>query len=148
MTTYEPPIGEADIALLVDRFYAKVRRDPLIGPLFEGAVDDWDAHLATLRSFWSSVMLTSGRYKGNPMAAHLRHPIRPEFFDRWLALFGETADEVMGGDRAILFRNKANRIAESLKLALFFRPEKRPPQPHGPDGYRRDRPAGGTDAPP
>ncbi len=130
--TSEPPVGEADIALLVDRFYAKVRRDPLIGPLFEEAVEDWDAHLATLRSFWSSVMLTSGRYKGNPMAAHTRHPIRPEFFDRWLALFGETADEVVGGDRAILFRNKADRIAESLKLALFFRPENRRPQPHRP----------------
>jgi hemoglobin len=130
--TFELPVGEADIALLVDRFYAKVRRDPLIGPLFEEAVEDWDAHLATLRSFWSSVMLTSGRYKGNAMAVHMRNPIRPEFFDRWLALFGETAEEVVGDDRAILFRTKANRIAESLKLALFFRPESRPPQPHEP----------------
>jgi hemoglobin len=77
-------------------------------------------------------MLTSGRYKGNAMAVHMRHPIRPEFFDRWLALFGETAEEVVGDDRAILFRTKANRIAESLKLALFFRPESRPPQPHEP----------------
>ena len=146
--TSEPPVGEADITLLVDRFYAKVRRDPLIGPLFEDAVEDWDAHLATLRSFWSSVMLTSGRYKGNPMAAHMRHPIRPEFFDRWLALFAETAEEVVGGDRAVRFRNKADRIAESLKLALFFQTGNRPPQPHGPGEYRRSRPAGSTDAPP
>ena len=120
--TSEPLIGEADIALLVDHFYAKVRRDPIIGPLFNEAVEDWDTHLATLRAFWSSVMLTSGRYKGNPMAVHVRQPIRPEFFDRWLALWGETAEEVVGEARAVLFRAKANRIAESLKLALFFRP--------------------------
>ncbi|MGH7110967.1 MAG: group III truncated hemoglobin [Stellaceae bacterium] len=127
--TSEPAIGETDIALLVDRFYAKVRRDPIIGPLFNEAVADWDEHLATLRAFWSSVMLTSGRYKGNPLVVHMRQPIRPEFFDRWLALFGETAEEVVGGERAALFRTKANRIAESLKLGLFFRPgntERRP----------------------
>lgn len=120
--TPQPLVSESDIALLVERFYTKVRRDPMIGPLFEDAVADWDAHLATLRAFWSSVILTSGRYKGNPLAIHMRQPIQPEFFDRWLALFGETAEEVVGGDRAALFCAKAGRIAESLKLALFFRP--------------------------
>lgn len=58
------------------------------------------------------------------MAAHLRHPIQPEFFNRWLALFGETADEVVGSETAALLRAKAANIAESLKLALFFRPRR------------------------
>lgn len=115
-------ITEAGIAMLVDRFYARARRDPMIGPVFNGAVHDWDAHLATLRAFWSSVMLTSGRYKGNPMAAHVKHPIRPEFFARWLELWAETAHEVFAPAVAEQFCLKANRIAESLKLALFFRP--------------------------
>lgn len=119
----QPSITEPEIATLVDRFYAKVRRDPVIGPVFEAAIDDWDGHLATLRDFWSSVMLTSGRYKGNPMAAHLRHPIRPEFFERWLALFGETAREVLPPKAAAQIGVKADRIAESLKLALYFRPQ-------------------------
>jgi hemoglobin len=70
----------------------------------------------------SSARLTSGRDKGNPIEAHLRRLLRPEFFDRWLALFAETADEVAGGEAAGTFRTKANRAAESLKLALFFRP--------------------------
>src|SRR5918911_279940 len=87
-------ITEDSIGVLVDSFYAKVRQDPTIGPVFNDAVHDWDAHLETLRAFWSSVMLTTGRYKGNPMAAHLKHPIRPEFFDRWLALWRETAAEL------------------------------------------------------
>lgn len=115
-------ITEAAIAALVDRFYAKARRDPQIGPLFEAAVADWDEHLGKLRDFWSSVMLTTGRYKGNPMAAHLKHRIEPGFFERWLALWRETAGEVFAPDEAARLRDKAERIAESLKLALFYRP--------------------------
>ena len=118
-------VTEETVALLIENFYARVRRDPVLAEVFQSAIapGDWPEHLATMRRFWSSVMLTSGRYKGNPMAAHLRHPIRPEFFDRWLELFGETAEEVVGSDGAARFRVKAERIAESLKLGLFFRPE-------------------------
>jgi len=115
-------ITEPAIAALVARFYAKARLDPLIGPIFNDAVEDWDAHLRTLNAFWSSVMLTSGRYKGNPMAAHLKLPIEPRFFERWLALWRETAAESFTPDLALQFKAKAERIAESLKLALFYRP--------------------------
>jgi len=115
-------INEAAIASLVARFYGKARRDPTIGPLFEAAVVDWDEHLGKLCDFWSSVMLTTGRYKGNPMATHLKHPIEPEFFDRWLGLWHETADEVFVPETAALFGLKAENIATSLKLALFYRP--------------------------
>jgi hemoglobin len=115
-------ITEPAIAALVERFYAKARRDPLIGPVFNDAIEDWDEHLDKLRAFWSSVMLTTGRYKGNPMAAHMKLPIEPPFFERWLALWGETATEVFDRDTASLFQEKAGRIAESLKLALFYRP--------------------------
>src|SRR5204863_807721 len=87
-------ITETAIVSLVDRFYGKARRDPIIGPVFNAAVEDWDGHLAKLHDFWSSVMLTTGRYKGNPMAAHMKQPIEPGFFDRWLDLWRETAAEV------------------------------------------------------
>ena len=114
---------EAQLASLVDAFYAKVRADDMLGPLFNAAVGDWPEHLEKLAGFWSSVMLTSGRYKGNPVAAHAKHAgaIRPEMFDRWLMLWRETADEMLSPDDADLIRVKAERIAESLKLALFFR---------------------------
>lgn len=117
-----PEITEPAIAALVARFYAKARLDPLIGSVFNDAVDDWDAHLRTLNAFWSSVMLTTGRYKGNPMAAHLKLPIEPGFFDRWLGLWRETAVELFAPGPAAQFIAKAERIAESLKLALFYRP--------------------------
>jgi hemoglobin len=124
-TTMAPfeTISEPAIAALVDRFYAKARRDPVIGPVFNDAVHDWNEHLRKLCNFWSSVMLTSGRYKGNPMAAHMKHPIEPGFFDRWLSLWQETAGELFAPPQAAQFRAKAERIAESLKLGLFFRPE-------------------------
>jgi hemoglobin len=116
-------VTEAEIAGLVDLFYARVRRDPVIGPLFNQAVDDWPDHLVKLRAFWSSVMLTSGRYKGSPMAAHLRHAaaIEPAMFDRWLQLWRQTARELLAPADAQAVIARAERIAESLKLALFFR---------------------------
>jgi hemoglobin len=129
-------IDETGIAELVDRFYAKARRDRTIGPIFNAAIEDWDAHLATLHSFWSSIMLTSGRYKGNPVAAHLKHAIEPAFFARWLELWGETAGEVFAPAAADSFRRKAERIAESLKLALFYRPGRRP----GADAATQEKP--------
>lgn len=115
-------ITEAEIAALVDRFYEKALLDPELGPIFAGAIGNWDAHLATMRDFWSSVMLTSGRYKGNPFAAHLRHPLRPEHFSTWLALFAATADEVVAPAIAAELRAKSARIAESLKMGLFYQP--------------------------
>ncbi|HWG06317.1 MAG TPA: group III truncated hemoglobin [Beijerinckiaceae bacterium] len=109
----------------MDRFYAKIRADPELGPIFERVVrNNWGPHLTTMRNFWSSVMLTTGRYKGAPVPAHLRiKGIEPWMFDRWLRLFGETCDELFENEFAAAFRFKAARIAESLKLALFFRAE-------------------------
>lgn len=115
-------ITERAIAALVERFYTRARRDPMIGPVFNAAVEDWDGHLRKLCDFWSSVMLTTGRYKGNPLAAHVKHPIDPMFFERWLTLWRETAGELFAPAVAERFRDKADRIADSLKLALFYRP--------------------------
>jgi hemoglobin len=70
-------------------------------------------------------MRTSGRYKGNPLAVHQRlEGMAPHLFDRWLALFGATCDELFAEDVAEAFRAKAARIAESFKLALFYRPDR------------------------
>ena len=121
----ESRLTEDDIARLVDTFYARVREDPALGPVFDRTISDWGPHLATMRKFWSSVMLTSGRYKGNPVAVHHRvDGIEYDLFARWLALFNETCRELFDDDIADTFRDKAMRIAESLKLALFYRPDR------------------------
>jgi len=119
-------LSEDAIRQLVDCFYIKVRADLELGPIFERAIPgDWGPHLATMHDFWSSIMLISGRYKGNPVAIHLRlEGIEPQLFGRWLELFDETCRELFDDDVADAFRVKAARIAESLKLALFYRPDR------------------------
>ena len=111
-------ITESEISELVDRFYAKVRIDPEIGPVFNDAVENWDAHLALLKDFWSTVLLTTGRYKGNPLLAHFRLPIEERHFVRWLALFTETAVEVLSETHAALIAQKAQNIAANMKRVL------------------------------
>lgn len=117
------PLGEAELEAVIPAFYARVRADDLIGPVFDAAISDWDLHLGKLVDFWSSVMLTSGRYKGNPMAAHGKHvdTLTPEMFDRWLALWTDVTSEMLPDEAAAALQSKAVRIAESLKLALWFR---------------------------
>ncbi|HEX5507544.1 MAG TPA: group III truncated hemoglobin [Pseudolabrys sp.] len=119
-------VSEQAIGRLVDAFYTKVRADPELGPIFMRAIPgDWDPHLSTMRNFWSSVMLTGGRYKGNPVAVHRRvEGIEFRLFERWLALFDETCRELFDKELAEAFRMKAERIAESLKLAVFYRPDR------------------------
>jgi hemoglobin len=120
------PIIEDSIARLVDRFYAKVRADAELEPIFDRAVgDDWDAHLATMHDFWLSIMLTSGRYHGNPVRVHQQVAgIRSRLFARWLDLFAETCAELFDETTARAFQARAVRIADSLKLALFYRPDR------------------------
>ena len=120
-------IEEAQLERLIPHFYGLVRADPLLGPVFNDAIDDWPVHLDKLVAFWSSVMLTTGRYKRNPMAAHLKHGPRltPEMFARWLALWATATAEIVPPNIARALQDKAARIAESLSLALFFRLEPR-----------------------
>jgi len=115
---HHEPLTPAHIALLVGRFYAKVRGDAVLGPVFNAAVHDWDEHQRTLVSFWSSVVLRTATYRGNPMAAHRAHPIRAEHFDHWLALWRETALEVMVPAHAQVFIDHATRIGYSLRYGL------------------------------
>jgi hemoglobin len=136
-----PAITERTIAILIDRFYAAVRRDPILAPVFEAAIAEaeWPEHLETMRRFWSSVMLASGRYSGNPVAVHraVRGLERP-LFDRWLALFEATAGTLFTPTEAAEFTGKARRIATSLQLALFHR------LGAPPDGLRPTARAGGN----
>lgn len=111
-------IDEAMIQRLVRDFYGRARRDPLIGPIFERKVVDWEAHFAQISDFWSSVVLMSGRYHGQPMAMHLPLPIDTPHFNRWLELFVETAQEVYPPAAARHFIERAHRIADSLEIGM------------------------------
>ena len=115
-------ISEEDISRLVPAFYERVRADPLLGPVFDGAIDDWPLHLEKLKAFWSSVMLGTGRYKGQPMVAHVRHAphMTADNFGRWLEVWRRTSADVLSPEAAAAFQEKADRIAESLQLGIQF----------------------------
>jgi hemoglobin len=123
-------LTEDAIRTLVDQFYAKVRQGAELSPVFARAIPDdaWPNHLAVITDFWSSVMLRTGRYRGNPLAAHQRVAgINAELFDRWLALWRETAHELFQREAAEALSAKAILIADSLKAGLFFTPGGRAP---------------------
>jgi len=109
------------IERLVRTFYALVQTDPLIGPVFAARVGDWEAHVIKLCAFWSSVALVTGRYHGQPMQTHIELPIASEHFDRWIALFEGTANDVCPPAAAAHFIERARRIADSLELGIAGR---------------------------
>ena len=121
-------ISEMALAQLIPAFYARVRKDPLIGPIFNGAIEheQWPEHLKTLQAFWSSVMLGSGRYEGRPLPVHiaLGPALTPAAFERWLALWHETTGDLLAPAAAAAFQAKARLIAESLILGIDFHRER------------------------
>lgn len=111
-------IDESLIMKLLRAFYAKVRVDPLIGPIFNARIQDWEHHLVRIGDFWSAVMLKSGRYQGQPMRVHLPLPVDATHFDRWLGLFEETAREMCSPPNAEQFVQRARTIGRSLEMGV------------------------------
>jgi len=115
------PVTEEMIHDVVHTFYGKVRKDPALGPIFNRAIADeaWPEHLAKMCDFWSAVTLMTGRFKGSPMAAHVRvGGIRPTHFARWLCLFHETVREVCPPEAAEVFVEKSQMIGRSLQMGI------------------------------
>jgi hemoglobin len=111
-------ITEAMIERLVRGFYAKVRSDAVLAPVFDSKIKDWEPHLAQMCAFWSSVALMTGRYHGTPMVKHAPLPVDADHFDRWLALFEATAVELCPPQAAAHFVERARRIAASLEMGI------------------------------
>ena len=114
----ETGLDDGVLTRLVHAFYGKVRSDSLLGPIFAARITDWQPHLARMVDFWSSVALMTGRYHGAPVPAHRDLPVTRAHFDRWLALFDETAREVCTPEGAKHVVDRAERIARSLHMAV------------------------------
>lgn len=110
-------LDEARLTELVYRFYGTVRRDPLLGPIFAERIHDWRPHLDRMVAFWSSVALMTGQYHGRPVPKHAGLPVTWEHYERWLALFRETARETCPPEGAAHVIERAERIAQSLFMA-------------------------------
>jgi len=115
-------VTEAYIDELVETFYGHIRVHDILGPIFANIIqDNWKPHLAKMKLFWSSVALSTGVYKGQPVPAHVKITGLTEIhFEIWLGLFESTLKETAPTSELVdYFMKRANRIAQSLKLALF-----------------------------
>ncbi|MEM7190592.1 MAG: group III truncated hemoglobin [Pseudomonadota bacterium] len=116
-------ITRSDISTVVAAFYAEVRKDALLGPIFHrhiGQTDaDWAPHIRKIEAFWANIMLKARDYQGNPMQVHLGVPeIGPGHFVRWLDVFEATVSEVLPAGKAQAFDTIARRIGRSLQMGL------------------------------
>lgn len=119
-----PEVNEDVVATVVHAFYARIRSDELLGPIFKEKIgtsaEAWRPHMARMCAFWSSIMLMSGRYKGNPMEKHAAlSDIRPDHFDRWLELFAETVTEHCSPDVAAIFIDKSQRMSATIQRGMY-----------------------------
>lgn len=115
--------GRADIERLVNAFYSKLEADPLLGFIFnEVAGTDWAAHLPKMYDFWETVVFAAGSYTGNPLAAHARlkdrTPMGLEQFQRWIALFTATVDELFAGEKAGHIKRAAEDMAHVIHARI------------------------------
>lgn len=114
-------ITASSIVQLVDAFYARVRDDAVLGPVFEANLaGHWHEHMPRMVAFWTKVLLGTGEFQGNVFGTHMAlSGIGTEHFVRWLTLFRLTALEVLGADGAAEAMLVAQRIASSLQLGFF-----------------------------
>ncbi|WP_184542242.1 group III truncated hemoglobin [Mucilaginibacter sp. FT3.2] len=111
----------SDIKLLVDTFYTKVADDILLSPVFhERLGDNWLPHLDKMYTFWQTVLLQQYTYNGAPFPPHARLPIDEKHFNSWLALFGQTVDDLFIGEKADEAKWRAGKMAEMFQYKIAY----------------------------
>ncbi|RED48221.1 group III truncated hemoglobin [Seonamhaeicola aphaedonensis] len=114
-----------DVYLLVSSFYKKVRKDNVLGPFFNNLIEDWDAHLERLTSFWEASLFLQTRYYGDPLEAHIKvdkennNSITEMHFGLWLNLWFQTIDELFEGDYAENAKRRARKMGTFIYLKIF-----------------------------
>lgn len=124
-----PSITENQISYLVDSFYIDIAKDKRLGPIFLSRNNgEWGEHLARMKLFWSSVLLKTGKYKGQPVVKHNAiEDLRTSDFEQWLVMFEKTANETFDAEAVPLVMEIARRIANSLWLAKVAKVGEVPP---------------------
>ncbi len=118
-------VDEHYVSELVERFYAAIREDDLLGPIFAERVESWPEHLSRMKSFWRSILFNSGEFSGNPMVKHVVIPgLEERHFAHWLMLFYATLRDLEGDPGASsLVGERARAIADSLLTGITIRRE-------------------------
>ncbi|CAN0593913.1 unnamed protein product [Ectocarpus sp. 12 AP-2014] len=114
----------ADVSVLVRTFYAKIRKEEVLGPIFNNSITDWDSHLELLTNFWETQLFLKRTYHGNLVTAHqevdekMNHTITSEHFGLWLNLWFETIDELFTGETAWIAKNRAQKMSTMLFMQM------------------------------
>ena len=106
------------IKLMVDLFYSNARQDPLLGPIFERMINDWEEHLPTMYQFWERLLFGFSDYSGNPFQKHLNFSLEKEHFSGWVKIFTQTIDGIFAGLKAEEAKRLARNIANSFQLRM------------------------------
>ena len=108
-----------DIKVLVTRFYEKVRKDDLLGDIFNSRIqDNWPEHLNKMYRFWQTILLDKHTYSGSPFSPHAKMPIRELHFERWQSLFNQTLDENFKGEKAEEAGKRAKMMATMFQYKI------------------------------
>jgi len=114
MSSHSDIAGFEDIKTLVDQFYDKVRKDDLLGPVFDARIKDWQPHLNTMYNFWNMALFGERGYSGHPFSKHVDLPVDSMHFNRWLHLFMTTLNENFQGPVAAEAMQKASAVARTF----------------------------------
>ncbi len=118
-------LNRGDVSRLVRTFYGKVRKDDILGPIFNGIINDWENHFELLTDFWETQLFLKRKYYGNPVTAHqevddkMGHSITSEHFGLWLNLWFATIDELFDGKTAWIAKNRAQKMSTMLFLQIY-----------------------------
>ncbi len=117
-----------DCERLVRAFYGRALTDPMIGYLFTDVAQlDLEAHVPQITAFWETILLGAQSYGGGAFAPHAslnrKVPLRGPHFERWLALWRQTVDELFAGPRAELAKAHAQRVAHAFHRRLQGLPD-------------------------
>lgn len=116
-----------DINILVHKFYAKVRKEPILGPIFNNHIpnEKWPEHLDKLTDFWETNLFGIPKFKGNPTLKHINVDKNLDYkteqlhFGLWLQLWFETIDELYEGELATKAKEASRRMAHGQFMAMF-----------------------------
>ncbi|MBP9187183.1 MAG: group III truncated hemoglobin [Bacteroidia bacterium] len=110
-----------DIKIMVDSFYTKIRKDELLGPIFNEKIgDNWATHLEKMYRFWQTVLLEEHTYNGSPFSPHASMPLFRNHFDRWMQLFNENIDETFTGEKAQEAKWRGEKMAEMFHYKIAY----------------------------
>ncbi len=131
MTMKKDVENRSDVALIVRNFYAKVRVDDSLGPIFNQVIDHWEEHLEHLTDFWEMSIFGGRKYVGNPLLAHqsaddkVGNVISPYHFGTWLNLWFETIDESFEGENASIMKRRARKMQTPIMISIFENRQKK-----------------------